>query len=162
LFTSALGLQAPWAVLDVKLDTAKYRINFEVECKSASLVCPSYGAAGQRIHDRKQRAWQHLDFFQFEAWLHAGVPRVACSACGKTSQLPVAWAREGSGFTLLFEALALALYQGLPVRQATRLLRLRGKQLWGRIEHYVAEARRKQDMSKVRIVGIDETSLRRG
>jgi len=85
LFTSALGLQAPWAVRDVKLDTAKHRVDFEVECKLASLVCPSCGAAGQRIHDRKQRSWRHLDFFQFEAWLHAGVPRMACSACGKTS-----------------------------------------------------------------------------
>jgi len=37
---------------------------------------------------------------------------------GKTSQLPVPWAREGSGFTLLFEALALALCHGLPVRQS--------------------------------------------
>jgi len=27
LFTSALGLQAPWAVANVKLDTAKHRID---------------------------------------------------------------------------------------------------------------------------------------
>jgi len=27
LFTSALGLQAPWAVANVKLETAKYRID---------------------------------------------------------------------------------------------------------------------------------------
>ena len=48
------------------------------------------------------------------------------------------------------------------MRQSARMLRVRDKQLWRRIEHYVTEARRKQDMSKVRIVGIDETSLRRG
>ena len=63
---------------------------------------------------------------------------------------------------LLFEALALALCQGLPVRQSARMLRVKDKQLWRRIEHYVAQARLKQDMSQVRIVGIDETSLRRG
>ena len=162
LFTSALGLQAPWEVRKVRLDTAKHRIDFDVECKKALLACPSCGAAGQPVHDRMARSWRHLDFFQFEAWLHAGVPRVACAACGKTTQVPVPWAREGSGFTLLFEALALALCQGLPVRQSARMLRVRDKQLWGRIEHYVTEARRKQDMSKVGIVGIDETSLRRG
>jgi len=162
LFTSALGLQAPWEVQDVRLDTAKRRIDFDVLCKKASLACPSCGAAAQPVHDRLQRSWRHLDFFQFEAWMHAGVPRVSCAACGKTTQLPVPWAREGSGFTLLFEALALTLCQGLPVRQSARMLRVRDKQLWRRIEHYVTEARRKQDMSKVRIVGIDETSLRRG
>ena len=76
--------------------------------------------------------------------------------------MPVPWAREGSGFTLLFEALALTLCQGLPVRRAAQLLRVRDKQLGGRIEHYVGEARRKQDMSKVSLVGINETSLRKG
>jgi transposase len=38
----------------------------------------------------------------------------------------------------------------------------RPPELWRRIEHYVRQARKKQDMSGVRIVGIDETSLRRG
>ena len=71
---------------------------------------------------------------------------------------------------LLFKALALTgaltkvltLCQGLPVRQSARMLRAPDNQLWRHIEHYVTAARRKQDMSKVRIVGIDETSLRRG
>ena len=162
LFTAALGLQAPWQVAKVNLDTAKRRIDFEVLSTAKRLACPSCGAADQAVHDRIRRDWRHLDFFQFEAWLHADIPRVGCTACGKTTQLPVPWAREGSGFTLLFEALALAMCQGLPVRQAAQMLRVRDKQLWGRIEHYVTEARRKQDMSKVGLIGIDETSLRKG
>ena len=162
LFTSALDLQAPWAVRDVRLDTAKHRIDFDVECKQPLLACPACGAAAQKVHDRLQRSWRHLDFFQYEAWLHADVPRVGCTACGKTTQMNVPWAREGSGFTLLFEALSLTMCRELPVRQAARALRVRDKQLWRRIEHYVSEARKRQDMSQVRIVGIDETSLRRG
>ncbi len=71
------------------------------------------------------------------------------------------WAREGSGFTALFEALALALCRELPVRQAAALLRCADKQLWRRIEHYVKQARALDDMSTVQIVGIDETSLHR-
>ncbi len=162
LFTAALGLQAPWVVEKVELDTAKHRIDFEVVCTAQRLSCPSCGAPDQAIHDRNRRSWRHLDFFQFEAWLHAAVPRVGCTVCGKTSQAPVPWAREGSGFTLLFEALALTMCQGLPVRQAAQMLRVRDKQLWRRIDHYVRQARAKQDMSSVRLVGIDETSLKRG
>ena len=109
LFTSALGLVAPWEVDKVELDTARRRIDFEVRCSARTLACPHCDAADQRIHDRLRRSWRHLDFFQFEAWLHADVPRVVCSGCGKTSQVGVPWAREGSGFTALFEALALAL-----------------------------------------------------
>ena len=162
LFTSALGLQPPWVVEDVKLDTAQRHIDFEISCRGAALACPVCGATAQPVHDRLRRSWRHLDFFQFEAWLHCDVPRVACGACGKTTQMPVPWARAGSGFTAAFEALALALCRELPVRQAAALLRCKDKQLWRRIEHYVEQARALEDFSGVQIIGIDETSLRRG
>ena len=162
LFTAALGLQAPWEVKKVDLDASKHRIDFEVSCSSARLSCPSCGAADQGIHDRVRRDWRHLDFFQFEAWLHADVPRVQCGACGKTSQVGVPWARDGSGFTLLFEALALSLCRELPVAQAARLMRVAAKRLWTHIGHYVPQARGLDDMSQVRQIGIDETSVKKG
>ena len=142
LFTSALGLQPPWVVEDVKLDTAKRRIDFEVGCQGAVLTCPQCGAAAQPVHDRLRRSWRHLDFFQFEAWLHADVPRVGCAACGKTSQVVVPWAREGSGFTLLFEALALAVCRDMPVKHAAALLRCADKHLW-RVTRALGAADRK-------------------
>lgn len=110
LFTSALGLQAPWQVAKVELNTGKRRIDFEVTYTSHRAACPECGAKHQVIHERVRRSWRHLDFFQFEAWLHAQIPRVRCNGCAKTTQLPVPWAREGSGFTLLFEALRQLLW----------------------------------------------------
>lgn len=162
LFTSALGLVAPWEVVRVDLDAPKGRIDFEVRCAAKALTCPQCGSAGQPVHDRLRRSWRHLDFFQFQAWVHADVPRVSCAGCGKTTQVGVPWAREGSGFTALFEALALALCRELPVKQAAALLRCGDKQLWRRIGYYVEQARRLDDMSTVTQVGIDETSLRKG
>ena len=162
LFTTALGLQPPWHVAKVELNTAKRRIDFEVEHTGRRAACPACGFEHQLIHDRVRRSWRHLDFFQFEAWLHAEVPRVQCSGCGKTTQLPVPWAREGSGFTLLFEALGLSLCRELPVRQAANQMRVAPKRLWRRVRHYVEVARAKDDMSGVRHVGIDETSVKRG
>jgi transposase len=137
-------------------------LTFKLTCDAKYLACPLCHKADQSIHDRLERQWRHLDFFQYEAWLHAEVPRIVCSGCGKTTQMEVPWAHEGSGFTLLFEALALSLCQDLPVRQAAQLLRCNDKQLWRRIEHYVQAARKLDDMSEVKIVGIDETSLRKG
>jgi len=162
LFTTALGLQAPWHVAKVELDTAKRRIDFEVEHTGKRAACPGCGAEHQLIHDRVRRSWRHLDFFQFEAWLHANVPRIQCSGCGKTTQMTVPWAREGSGFTLLFEALGLSLCRELPVSQAANHLRVASKRLWRRIRHYVQAARAKDDMSGVRHIGVDETSVKRG
>jgi len=122
LFTAALGLQPPWQIANVELNTGKRRIDFEVEHSDKRAACPVCGTKDQLIHDRVHRSWRHLDFFQFEAWLHADVPRVKCGGCGKTTQLPVPWAREGSGFTLLFEALGLSLCRELPVQQAANLM----------------------------------------
>jgi len=162
LFTSALGLQLPWVVEDVKLDTAKRRIDFEIGCRGTALACPTCGVGGQPVHDRLRRSWRHLDFFQFEAWLHCDVPRIACGGCGKTTQASVPWARPGSGFTAAFEALALALCRELPVRQTANLLRCEDKRLWRRIAFYVDQARALENFADVQTVGIDETSLRRG
>lgn len=162
LFTTALGLQAPWAVKDIELNTAKRRIDFQVVYEAKRMACPACGAANQGIHDRVARSWRHLDFFQYEAWLHADVPRVRCSGCGKTTQVAVPWAREGSGFTLLFEALALSLCRELPVSQAASLMRVAAKRLWTRIAHYVPLARAKDDMRAVRRIGVDETSAKKG
>jgi transposase len=76
--------------------------------------------------------------------------------------MQVPWARPGSGFTAAFEALALPLCRELPVRQAAGLLRCTDKQLWRRIEFYVGQARAQESFAGVQIVGVDETSLRRG
>ena len=162
LFTSALGLQPPWVVEDVKLDTAQRRIDFQIGCQAKTLACPACGVTSQPIHDRLQRSWRHLDFFQFEAWLHCDVPRTSCSGCGKTTQVAVPWARPGSGFTAAFEALALTLCRDLPVRQAAAQLRCSDKQLWRRIEFYVQQARALEVFAGVQIVGDDEPRLRRG
>lgn len=91
MFSTALGLQAPWVVNEVEVNTVKHRIDFQVVCQAKRLACPVCGAEEQGIHDRVRRSWRHLDFFQFEAWLHAEVPRVDCGACGKTPQIKVPW-----------------------------------------------------------------------
>jgi len=146
----------------LNLDTAHRRIDFEVRCSARTLTSAYGGMADRRIHDRLRRSWRHLHFFQFEAWLHADVPRVACAGCGKASQVGVPWAREGSGFTALFEALALALCRELPVKQAAALLCCVDKQLWRRIQHYVEQARALDDISAVKIVSIDDASMHKG
>lgn len=54
-------------------------------------------------YDSSERRWQHLNFFQYKTYIHARLPRIKCPEHGvKTAS--VAWARSGSGFTLLFES----------------------------------------------------------
>lgn len=105
--------------------------------------------------------WRHLNFFQHQAYLNARVPRVRCETCG-VRKVTVPWAREDSGFTLLFEALIMAMIPAMPVKAAERLVDEYDTRLWRVIHHYVEEARARVDTSGVTRVAVDETAARRG
>ncbi len=163
LFSAALGLPAPWQVVDVRFDPAQGRIDFDVDfARGSTFACPQCGAPEQPVHDTRGRSWRHLNFFQFQAYVHAQVPRVRCGGCAKTSQIPVPWARSGSGFTLLMEALLVTLCRAMPVRQVAQLLGVSDMRLWRTLDHYVDQARGAEDFSAVTAIGLDETAARRG
>ena len=134
------------------------RIDFE---KGATFACPECQAPGCKVHDSEQKSWRHLDFFQHEAYLIARVPRARCGEHG-VRQVALPWARPGSGFTLLFEALVMALAAQMPVRAVAELVGEHDTRLWRIVHHHVGEAREHQDLSGVSRVGVDETSFRRG
>jgi transposase len=163
LFSAALGLEAPWYVDDVRFDATTKQIDFKVAFKPGSrFECPSCGAADQPIHDTRRRSWEHLRFFEHKAFIHAAVPRVACSQCGKTRQVTVPWARSGSGFTQLFDAFVIALVREMPVKAVADLLHVGDDRIWRVVTHYVEAARAEEDFSAATAVGIDETAARRG
>jgi transposase len=105
--------------------------------------------------------WRHLNFFQFKAFLHARPPRCSCAKCG-VKTVPVPWARPGSGFTLLFEALVLLMAKKMAVAPVGEILKVSDKKIWRILEHYVGKQRDEQDMSDVMLVGVDETSVKPG
>src|SRR6266540_737487 len=97
----------------------------------------------------------------FSQALSARVPRVRCPEHG-VRQVALPWAREGSGFTLLFEALLMALVAEMPVRAVAELVGEHDTRVWRVVHHDVDAARAREDLSTVERVGIDETSFRRG
>ncbi len=74
----------------------------------------------------------------------------------------VQWARQGRGFTLLLEALILAMAQHMPMAAVARLVGEHDTRLWRVVQHYVDTARAYSDDSEVRHVGIDEKEERSG
>lgn len=163
LFGMALGITPPWEVEGVEFSQEAKRLDIKIGFqRGATFPCPVCGAPAP-VHDTSERTWRHLNFFQYEAYLTARVPRVKCpnAACG-VKQVQVPWARPGSGFTLLFEALVMTLVREMPVNAAAALLGEHDTRLWRVLDHYVQSARAQADYSGVRRVGIDETSARRG
>lgn len=163
LFGTALGIVPPWTVEGVEFSKEAKRLDIKIGFhRGATFPCPVCGTAAP-AHDTSEKTWRHLNFFQYEAYLTARVPRVKCpnADCG-VKQVEVPWARSGSGFTLLFEALVMALVREMPVNAAAALLGEHDTRLWRVLDHYVQSARAQADHSQVKRIGIDETSARRG
>lgn len=162
LFTQALGVAPPWVVSTYEFSPAAGRIDFQLRCDATQLTCPTCGATEQPIHDCKSRSWRHLNFFQYQAWIHADVPRVACTHCGKTTQVAVPWARPGSGFTETLEAFVVALCREMPVLAVAKLLNVSDDRVWRVLDHAVNAARAQEDYAAVRRISAENAVRARG
>jgi transposase len=162
LFTAALGLSAPWRVTRTEFDGVQLDLYLDFPC-GARFACRSKDCAHDAcpVHDTAGKTWRHRDFFQHKAFLHARLPRVCCPEHG-VRQVSVSWARPGSGFTMLFEALALTFAAAMPVSKVTKMTREHDTRIWRVLEHHVRAARDGADFSAVGKVGMDETSARKG
>ncbi len=163
LFGMALGIVPPCEVTEVSFSKESNRLDITIDFqRGATFLCPVCGAPAP-AYDTAEKTWQHLNFFQYEAYLHARVPRVNCpnEGCG-VKQVQVPWARAGSGFTMLFEALVMTMARDMPVNVIARLLSVTDTRLWRVINAYVETARAKEDFSDVKRIGVDETSVKKG
>jgi transposase len=162
LFQMALGLLPPWHVERAEFDGERKRLDLYIDfVRGAEFPCPECAQAGCKAHDTVNKSWRHLNFFQHVAYLHARVPRVRCPKCG-VKQVPIPWAREGSGFTALFEAFIMMIVKEMPVSAVARIVGEHDTRIWRILHHYVGEARNQEDYSGVSKIGVDETASKRG
>jgi transposase len=161
LFTMALGLTAGWKVVRCEFGGEPKRLELWLDFEPGTRFAPPGSKELCAVHDTVDKQWRHLNFFQFETLLHARVPRV-WTPDGKVLQVEVPWARPGSGFTLLFEAMAMLVCQRMPIHEAAELLQEQDTRLWRMLMHYVDQAQSARDWSKVKQVMVDETSAKRG
>jgi transposase len=159
LLQLALGLNEPWFVEKSDFDMEQKRFDIFLDFKKGSMfTCPECGRSG-KVHDTDEKTWKHLNFFQHETYLHARTPRMRCDEHG-VKLVEVVWARKQSGFTLLFEALVMAMMSMMPVNAVAKQLGVTDKRLWRILEHYVGKDLAAQDLSTLAKVGIDETSTK--
>lgn len=162
LFGQALGLQAPWEVTEIRFNVEQRCLHLTVDFAEGSrFPCPVCGGAECPVRDTRSRTWRHLDFFQHQTYLKVRVPRVRCPTCG-VHQVVVPWAREGTGFTALFETLLVDLARQMPVSGVAAEARVHPDSVWRVLRHYVDEAVARRDLSGVRTVGLDECSKQKG
>jgi transposase len=102
-----------------------------------------------------------LDFLQHKAFLPARLPRVRCPQHG-LRQVSVPWARPGSGFPLLSEALVCSFATAMPRAKVAAMTPEHDARIWRIVEHHVHAACDQLDCTSVRWVGRDATSACKG
>lgn len=161
LFAAALGIQSPWFVQDVNFDESKRQLTIQVDFKPGSRFAHADAVGEHPVHDTQIKRLRHLNFFQHECFLEVRVPRVRLPD-DKVRLVEPEWVGKLDGFTLLFEALVLALCQQMPFAAVARLVGLSWHRVYAICARYVELALVEADLSAVYEVAIDETSSRRG
>lgn len=161
LFEAALGIADPWYVQGVEFDAGKKTLTIGIDFVAGSRFAHPGAVGLHPVHDTQLKRYRHLNFFQHECYLSVRTPRVKLPD-GRVVLVEPAWAGKLSGFTLLFEALVLALCQQMPFAAVARTV----GESWHRVHaicsRYVELAVAEADLSDVSCLAIDETSYRRG
>ena len=161
IFGLALGLQRPWHVSEIRLEESDTKKEWHIDLGyDSGYFVDTEGKS--TVHDRVDRVWRHLNFFEHECYLHCKVPRVK-DADKKVKQVAVPWARSGSGFTLMFEAYSMCLIeQEMPVNKVGKMVNEYANRIWTIFNYWIGIAYNAADHSGIESLGIDETSSKKG
>jgi transposase len=165
LFAKALMVDKPWFVHEINFDQKAGKLEIWIDFERGSSFYyedKELSVEGHfKAYDTTEKTWRHLNFFQYQCYLHAWIPRVDLGN-GKIRQVRAPWEGHTSGFTLLFEAFILELVRVMPVHQVCQLFGTYDKKVWEMMKAYTIKTRAEEDFSTVRVVGVDETGARRG
>ena len=161
LFTAALGITPPWFVDGLEFDTAKRVLTIRIDFEAGAHFSSPEAEGAHPVYDTRIKRYRHLNFFQHECFLEVRVPRIKLPD-GRVTLVGPGWAGKLSGFTLLFEALVIALCREMPFAAVSRLVGLSWHRVHAICTRYVDMALEQSDLSDLRRVAIDETSRHRG
>jgi len=165
LFSMALGIEPPWYIRDITFDKDVRRLDIHIDFESGSIFHyedSDTGISGDfKAYDTVEKVWRHLNFFQHECYLRCRTPRVDIGG-GRARLVSPPWSGMSNGFTMLFEALVMQLCSYMPINAVSRLIGESDDKIWTMLGRYVEEARKDEDYSEVKAVGMDETSRAKG
>lgn len=165
LFSIGLSLSSPWKVVKSEFlfpqGSNVRELHIWIDFERGTKFMSSKGTV-LSPHDTVDKVWRHLNFFEHPCYLHARVPRLKTDA-SSIEMVQVPWARHNSGFTMLFEAFAMALIEEeTPVNSVAKTVKEYPNRIWTIFKHWVNRGKRNLDLSGVRRIGVDETSRRKG
>lgn len=111
---TALHISAPWKIEGSWFDPSK---NKKTAKQNALHISLSYTRGTHfadetgtpcPVYETEHKTWRHLNYGEQPCYVHCKVPRIQTTE-GKFKLINVPWARQGSGFTIAFEAHTISL-----------------------------------------------------
>jgi transposase len=161
LFEAALGIAEPWFIQDVDFDASKKTLTIGIDFIAGSRFAVPGIEGAHPAHDTVTKRYRHLNFFQHECHLEVRVPRVRLPD-GGIRQVEPDWAGRLAGFTLLFEALIIAMCREMTFAAVSRLVGLSWHQVVAICKRYVELGLEQADFSEIKRLAADETSKAKG
>lgn len=162
LYRHLLGLLEPWTVERVELKIQERRVEvWAGHPTGVGFRCPECDYQGTARDHAQERVWRHLDSCQFQTYLHARIPRIACPTHG-VRQVRVPWAEPDSRFTMLFDRLAIDLLLACDVKSASEILGISWDEAWGIKLRAVRRGQARKEQRVVAKIGIDEKAIAKG
>lgn len=161
LFEAALGVSDPWFVREVDFNAQTKTLTIQIDFVAGSRFSHPEVAGGHPVHDTVTKRYRHLNFFEHDCYLEVRTPRVKLPD-GRVALVEPDWAGKLSGFTLLFEAMVVALAQQMPFSAVARTVGESWHRVYAICERYVDLAVAELDLADMTAAAVDETSYRRG
>lgn len=161
LFEAALGVSDPWFVREVDFNAQTKTLTIQIDFVAGSRFSHPEVAGGHPVHDTATKRYRHLNFFEHDCYLEVRTPRVKLPD-GRVALVEPDWAGKLSGFTLLFEAMVVALAQQMPFSAVARTVGESWHRVYAICERYVDLVVAELDLADMTAAAVDETSYRRG
>lgn len=160
LYKEILGIEYPWEIEHVDLDSNNEEIDIHISYKSKTAPCPKCGKDSPLYDHRKRRKWRHLDTCQLKTYLISSLPRIECPKDGVLSIQPP-WANQNSRVTLMFERFVIDLLLEIKKqKKVADILRISFDQINLIMERAVQRGLvRRDNTKKINYLGIDEKSI---
>jgi transposase len=140
LFQLTLNITDPWFVTKVDFNAESKRLDVYIDFIKGSTFDyvdknNNQTLSNLKAYDTKSKTWRHLNFFDYEYYLHARVPRVKLPG-KKVKLIKTPWQGLSNGFTILFEALLMQLTRGMTVSKVSRITSVSDDKIWCMLDRY--------------------------
>lgn len=156
--TSLLPVESPFELFRVEKQEEKQEVHLYLQVSKDYLP-----AAQHSLHSYYQRSWEHLKLFEYRCFIHCQVPIYRNKNTGKFIKASVAFARDHSRFTLLYEQEVMRLIHiHHNLTTVARQLNIHVQRVEAIYHHYTTHLEALPVSNLATRVGFDETSTRKG